>query len=237
MGRSLSITVVSARDLRNADEEEGGQSDPFVIICFDNKVTQELGRTETVENSQNPEWDHSFDVDITSHMEKAIEETEEEPKMITFCVYDGDASESEPLGVAGVSFADLVKNGKFQGEIPVFLGNGFLTVKIAMKKVKVNSMLKDDAALKIAGGVVGAAAVGALGVYLFKRYQKKKEKVVENEETEAKRTGIAYGANIDDDDDDDEDKGNMKRWWEMDDEDDEDDEENRWNAVDDDDEE
>lgn len=229
--------MVSARDLRNADADEGGESDPFVLVCFDNKVNEELARTTTANDTSNPEWNEEFDIDITTHIEKTIEETEEEPKMITFCVYDSDGeldAESEALGVGGVSFSELVKNGKFDGELPVFLGNGLITVSLALKKVKKNSMLKDNAALKIAGGVAGAAAVGALGYYLFNRYQKKKEKATEQEEeeTEGVRTGMAYGADVDDDDDDDEDKGNMKRWWEMDDEDDDDDDENRWGEDD-----
>lgn len=218
MGRSLAITVVSARELRNADAEEGGQSDPFVIVCFDNKVNQELGRTDTVEDSDCPEWNHSFEVDVTPHMEKAIEEDGEEPKMLTFCVYDGDAESSEPLGVSGISFSSLLKTGKYEGELPVFLGSGFITVSVSMKKVKKDSMLKSDAALKIAGGVAGAAAAAGLGYWLYNRYQKKKEKQEEAEEAEeaeedTPRTGFAYGANIDDDDDDEEDKENMKQWY------------------------
>lgn len=232
MGRSLTITVVSARDLRNADAEEGGESDPFVIVCFDNKTDQELGRTETASDTSNPEWDHTFEVDVTSHIEKTIEDTGKEPQMLTFCVYDGDEGSSEPLGVAGLSFSQLVKKGKVEDELPVFMGNGFVSVKVSMKKVKIGSMLKDDAAVKIAGGVAGAAALGVLGTYLYKRYQKKKEKIAEKEEEDIPRTGIAYGANIEDDDDDEEDRDTMRKWWEMDDEDEEDDEQNRWTTVD-----
>lgn len=233
MGRTLHIKVVSATGLRNADAEEGGESDPFVVVCFDNKVSQELCRTTTASDTSDPEWNEEFDIDITAPIEQAIAETEEEPKMLTFCVYDRDGeldAETEPLGVSGVSFSDLVKSGKFEGELPVFLGEGSITVELALKKVKKSSMLKDNAALKIAGGVVGTAAVGALGYYLFNRYQKKKEKKQEaaEEEGEEVRTGMAYGADVDSDSDDEDDKGNMKRWWEMEDEDDDDEDDNRW---------
>lgn len=228
MGRTLTVTVHSARDLRNTDVDEGGISDPFVLVCFDNKIDQELGRTPTVEDTVDPVWNHKFDVDITSHIQTAVDEGKEEPEMITFCVYDGDAGASEAIGVAGISFKDLVKQGKIEEqECPVFLGTGAVTVSVSLNKVKKSSMLTDNAAVKIAGGVAGAAAVGALGVYLYGRYQKKKEKAEEAEEDGA-RTGMAYGYHEDDDDDEEEDRGNIKKWWEMDDDDGED-EEDRWN--------
>lgn len=231
MGRSLSITVESARDLRNADADEGGESDPYVIICLDNNTEQELGRTETASDTSNPEWNYSFDVDVTSHIERAIEQTGKEPQMLTFCVYDGDEGSSEALGVAGISFGDLVKNGKYEGEIPVFMGNGFVTVKVSMKKVKIGSMLKDNTALKVAGGVAGVAALGALGTFIYQKYEKKKQKLNEDEGVEDTRTGFAYGANIDDDDDDEEERGTMKPWYEMEDADDDTEEDNRWTNL------
>lgn len=231
MGRNLKITVTSARNLRNADEDEGGESDPFVVICFDNNVSQELGRTEVAPDTANPEWNHECEVDVSSPIKDIVKETGEEPKMITFCVYDGDADASEPLGVAGINFAELVKSGKFEGELPVFQGSGYITVAVEMKKVKISSMLKENAALHIAGGVAGGAALGALGLYLFNRYEKKKQKLAEGEEDPA-RTGMAYGANVDDDDDEEEDKDNMKKWWEMDDEEEGDEDENKWSTVD-----
>lgn len=233
MGRTLSITVHSAKDLRNADADEGGISDPYVIVCFDNKVDQELGRTPTVENTVDPTWDYSFDVDITKHIQAAVDEGKEEPKMITFCVYDGDAGESEALGVAGLSFTDLVKKGSVcEEELKVFQGCGSITVSASLKKVTKSSMLTGDAAVKIAGGVAGAAAVGALGAYLYGRYQKKKTKA-EEAEGEDNRTGMAYGHYTDSDSEDEENKGNIKKWWQMDDaNDDDDDEDNRWNDDD-----
>eukprot|EP00177_Eucheuma_denticulatum_P000728 GFKZ01001309.1.p1 GENE.GFKZ01001309.1~~GFKZ01001309.1.p1 ORF type:complete len:239 (-),score=83.69 GFKZ01001309.1:379-1095(-) len=238
MGRTLKIWVESARDLYNADADEGGISDPYVIVCFDRKVDQELCRTAVVSETTCPEWNETFEVDITKHIETVVEETGEEPQMITFCVYDGDAGESEALGVAAVRFEELVKTGKVEGELEVVFGTGVIVAGVEMKKVRLGSMLKEDAALKIAGGVVGVAAVGVLGTYLYQRYQKKKEKLKDSEEdVEVVRTGIAYGADVDDDDDEEEEKGQFKKWWEMDDEEDDDDDENRWTGVDDDDEE
>ncbi|KAI0560996.1 hypothetical protein FGB62_95g098 [Gracilaria domingensis] len=232
----LSVTVHSARDLRNADEAEGGQSDPFVLICFDNKTDQELGRTPTVENSDSPTWDYEMEVDVAKHVQTAVDEGLEEPKMITFCVYDSDETESEPLGVAGVSFSELVKKGKIkEQELPVFLGEGSITVSLGLKKVKKNSMLTDDGMLKIAGGVAGVAALGLAGGYLYNRYQKKKERAEEMDGEEVvfgedgvKSTGLSYGYNEDSDDDDEEGKGQIKRWWQMEDENDDDDDDNRW---------
>lgn len=229
MGRTLNVTVHSARDLLNADEV--GETDAFVLICFDNKVEQELKRTETIQETTNPEWDESFEIDITSIMESTIEETGEEPKMLTFCVYDGDEGESEPLGVAGIDFSELVKTGKFEGDLEVFQGQGTIKVTVELKRVKIGSMLKESTALKVAGGVAGVAALGAVGAYLYKRYETKKEKLGDAEGDDA-NTGIAYGANVDDDDDDEEDRDAMKNWWEMDDEEEDDDDEQRWGEVD-----
>lgn len=231
MGRTLTVTVHSARDLANADADEGGQSDPYVIVCFDNKVDQELGRTPTVEDTSEPQWDHTFEVDITSHIQAAVDEGKEEPTMITFCVYDGDAGESEALGVAGIAFKELAQKGKIEGDLPVFMGSGTINVSVSMKKVKKDSMLTNDTLLKIGGGVAGAVAIGAIGGFLYKKHQKKKEQLAEAGEDDS-RVDMAYGY-IDDgdneDDEEDEDRGALKKWWEMDDEDEEnDDEENRW---------
>lgn len=231
MGRTLNISVNSARDLRNADEDEGGQSDPFVVVCFDKKVDQELCRTQVASDTSNPEWNETFEVDVTKHIKTVVDETGEEPEMITFCVYDGDVYSSEPLGVAAVRFEELVKKGKVGGDLEVMDGTGVVNAAVEMRKVKISSMLKDNAAVKIAGGVVGVAAVSALGAYLYKRYQTKKDKLAEQEGVEQPRTGIVYGANIDDEEDDEEDKDNLKKWWEMDDEDEEDEEENRWTGI------
>lgn len=229
MGRTLSITVHCARDLHNADADEGGISDPYVIVCFDNETDKELGRTPTVDNTVDPTWDHSFDVDITSHIEKLVEEGKDEPKMVTFCVYDGDAGESEVLGVAGLSFKDLCKKGNVEKEeLEVFLGTGVITVSAGLKKVSKSSMINSDAAVKIAGGVAGAAAIGALGAYLYGRQQKKKEKLDAGEE-EDKRTGMAYGFFEDSSSDEEEEKGQVKKWWQMDDAGEDEDEENVWN--------
>lgn len=229
MGRKLSITVRKATGLNNADADEGGISDPFVIVCFDNKVDQELGRTDPAPDTTDPVWNHTFDVDVSDHIKSAVEATGEEPKMITFCVYDHDAGEAEPLGVAGVAFGDLVKTGKWEGETPVYMGRGSVDVEVTMKKAKMTSMLKDNAAV-IGGGALGAAAVGGLGYYLFNRYKKKKTAEEENEveEGSARAGGMQYGYNVDDDDDDEEERDTMKKWWEMDDEDDDEEEENRW---------
>lgn len=240
MSRILTITVHSARDLRNADADEGGQSDPFVLVCFDNKTTQELGRTPTVPNCESPSWEHELQVDVAKHVRTAVEdEGLPEPNMITFCVYDADESDMEPLGVAGIAFSELVKKGSIkERELPVFLGQGFVTVSLKLKKVKKSSMLTNDAMLKIGGGVVGAAALGASAAYLFNRYQKKKDKLQEAEpegelegEFDRERTGLAFGYNEDSDDDDEENKGNIKKWWQMEDENEDDDDEERWGEA------
>lgn len=235
MGRTINITIHSARELMNADGDELGQTDAFVIVCFDGNVSQELGRTEIAPETSNPEWEHTFEVDVSKHIETIVEETGAEPEKLTFCLYDGDETSVDPLGYSGVDFSDLVKEGKFEGDLPIVQGSGIINVSVEMKKVRIGSMFKEDAALKIAGGVAGAAALGALGTYLFKRHEKKKQKIVEEEgevegEEDTVRTGLAYGANIDDDDDDEEDKDNLKKWWEMDDEAEDDEEENRWTS-------
>lgn len=217
----------------NADADEGGESDPFVVICFDANVNEEIARTETASDTSSPEWDQSFEVDITKHIENVVEETGEEPQKLTFCVFDGDVSEAQPLGMASLDFSDLVKAGKYEGSLSVDDGGeGSISVTVEMKKVKISSMLKDNAAVTIAGGVAGVAALSALGAYLYKRHENKKAKLEEREDVDDTRTGIAYGANIDDDDDDEEDKGNLKKWWQMDDEEEEDEDENRWSQLD-----
>lgn len=239
MGRTLTITIHSARDLLNADGDEYGETDAFVVACFDGDVSRELGRTEVAPETSSPEWEHTFDVDVTKHISTVVEETGSEPNKLTFCLFDGDETEVEPIGVAGVDFSDLVKAGKFDGDVPIVQGSGNISVTIDMKKVKKGSMLKDSTALKVAGGVAGTAALGAVGAYLFKRYEAKKEKLGEEAQGEdggedgedggdATRTGFAYGANIGQNDEEGEDGDDLKQWWEMDDEEDDDDEENRW---------
>lgn len=231
MGRTLNITIHSARELLNADGDELGQTDAFVVVCFDGDVNHELGRTEIAPETTNPEWEYTFEADVSKQIETIVEETGAEPEKLTFCLYDGDETQVEPLGIAGVDFSDLVKEGKFDGDLPIVQGSGIISVTVEMKKAKIGSMFKDSAALKIAGGVAGVAALGALGAYLYKRQEKKKAKISEAEGEENVRTGLEYGANVDDDDDDDEDKDNLKKWWEMDDEAEDDEPENRWEST------
>lgn len=264
MGRNLYISVKSARDLpARADEEPAyGQTNPFVVVCFDGTASRQLGRTEeSAESVEAPEWDHTFSVDVSAPIALIVSDTGEEPSNLSFVVFDrrlpppvdADADGEPdvdvpdmpvPLGVASLPFAELVKNGRFEGELPLKGTDipAYVSVAVDMKRVRIGSMLKEDAAVKIAGGVVGVAALGALGTYLYKRYEKKKDSAPVPEEgaeegaegaaPETVRTGIAYGANIDADDDDEEDRDNFKPWWEMDDEASDDDDDNRWTNID-----
>lgn len=249
MGRTLTITVRSGSDLTTADGEELAVGS-FVVVCFDGDVSRELGRTEVSSETSSPEWEHTFDAEVTPSIEAIVEETGSEPEKLTFCLYtsseedDVEVTQREPLGIAGVDFSDLLKAGGYDGELSLSRGeggSGSLSVSVQMKKVRIGSMLQENAALKIAGGVAGVAALGALGTYLYKKHQRKKDKLAEEqgegEEGATPRTGVEYGANILDEDDEEEGEegitpDGMKPWYEMDDEQDEDEEENRWGDVD-----
>lgn len=249
MTRKLTIKVNSAQGLSKGDCED--IADPFVVVCFDSNVSKQLGRTEVVQDNECPTWDHEFEVDVAEQIKELVESGRGEPKMITFCVYDGDVDSCQPLGVAGVSFKELLKKGHVEGDFPVFHGNGgTVNVSVSMKKVKKNSMFTDNGWIKVAGGVaVGTAAVGLLGAYLYNKNKEKKEKqgqlaAVQEEggnppegvdpaeveyapQCQAQTSGLPFGLHEHDDSDDDE---TFKPWWQMEDEDD--DEEEPWKLDD-----
>lgn len=231
MGRTLTFTIHSASNLTTSDGEELA-GEPFLIVCFDGEVSRELGRTEPASDMSNPEWEHTFDTDVTSQIETIVEETGSEPDRLTFCVYDGDETEREAIGQASLDLSDLLKSGGYEGDLELSGGNGTVNVAVEMRKARVSSMMTENAALKIAGGVAGAAALGALGTYLYKKHQKKKQQLEDDEGVDDTRTGVAYGApnfnDVDDDEEDEDIRKGVKPWYEMDDVQDDDDDEERW---------
>lgn len=194
MGRKIHVAIKSAKGLKNPDGG-GDIADPFVVICFDSKVSQELGRTKVVPNTQNPTWNYKEEIDVSSAIKKLVESGNGEPKMLTFCVYDADTDKARPLGIAGISFQELNKLGEKEGDFPVFYGTGSVNAHVKMKKKS------DKDWAKVAGGVaVGATALGIAGALLYNKDKKKKEG--ENGEGSSSKEDGKGKSNL------------LKKWWE-----------------------
>lgn len=218
-GRKLTVNIISAEGLANADGHYPGDvSDPFVICCFDGNISHELCRTKMIENSLNPVWDETFEIDISSEMSRQVGQGLPEPKYLTFFIYDGDVTTSQPLGSAGVLFKDLLRRGEMKGNFPIINGTGVLRLAVSMKRAKSSSMLSASTLAKVGGGVaVGAAAAGLVAAYLTRK-EKKKQKKMGHDRAYGGGWGsgpsINYGYHSGDSSSD---EGGFKPWWDMDD--------------------
>jgi len=109
----LRITIVCARDLRDADMF--GHSDPYVQCKVRGKL---LFQTDVIWDNPNPVWNHPpEDIEIV------------DPKDLKFDVYDKDLiGQGDFLGTAMLS-AQMCDAG-FEGELSLGVDNGFLAVKV-----------------------------------------------------------------------------------------------------------
>lgn len=114
---ALVVSVLGARDLRNADGLLG-KSDPFVVVKWRGV---DVGRTTTVPNDLNPTWAHeSFVVPLGRAAD--VEACKMEGVVLEATIFDhDDISASDRLGGVVVTAADVLRVAEEGGEVDLVL--------------------------------------------------------------------------------------------------------------------
>eukprot|EP00769_Ergobibamus_cyprinoides_P001852 gnl/Ergobibamus_cyprinoides/293.p2 GENE.gnl/Ergobibamus_cyprinoides/293~~gnl/Ergobibamus_cyprinoides/293.p2 ORF type:complete len:245 (+),score=78.35 gnl/Ergobibamus_cyprinoides/293:30-737(+) len=92
---TLNLTIVEARNLPVTDSDQGGSSDPYVVVSRQG-VKEDL-KTKRVENSLNPAFNHSFQVQNVNTAEA-----------VKFEIYDADdISADDCVGACAMTLAPV----------------------------------------------------------------------------------------------------------------------------------
>lgn len=124
---SLSVTVVSARGLRNADFLTNGQSDPYVIVKHEGMGKANEYKTPVIDNNLNPVWNHTIKISDWEFADK-----------LTFHCYDKDDwTPDDNLGVYEMTLLSLKQKHNFEEEVQLQSTGGgeasFLSIRICRK--------------------------------------------------------------------------------------------------------
>lgn len=182
MGVSLNVEILSA-------SEVGGVY-PFVVVCFDGDIDNEIYKTEATVGGQNATWNHSFQLDLTTNIKAIVAANRPEPSYLTFFLFDTGAQGVPSLGSAGVLLSTVRERGRAQGDFPIVNGTGTLRLVVTSEKTKAGRFglgggtgdpEEDDEkfghAAKVAGITAGVAALSAAGIgYAVHHNKKKKDK-------------------------------------------------------------
>lgn len=148
---------------------------PFVVVCFDNDLPNEVYKSAATNGGPTCTWNESFPLDLTTHVKNIVSDGKPEPTYLTFFVFDTGTPGVPSLGSAGVLLSTVRDAGIAKGDFPVVNGTGTLSLIVESEKYK--KWYQTDAA-KIAG-VAGAVGVGALAAGLtamaFNNKKKKKK--------------------------------------------------------------
>lgn len=183
MGVALNVQILSASDV--------GGVYPFVVVCFDGDVNNELYKTEATTGGHTATWNHTFELDLTTNIKALVAAGRPEPSYLTFFLFDTGTPGVPPLGSAGVLLATVRDKGRAQGDFPVVNGSGTLRLIVTSEKtnrgrfgfLSANAGSGDPAedddkfgnAAKIAGITAGVAALGAGIGYAVHHNKKKKQ--------------------------------------------------------------
>eukprot|EP00177_Eucheuma_denticulatum_P005915 GFKZ01010777.1.p1 GENE.GFKZ01010777.1~~GFKZ01010777.1.p1 ORF type:complete len:367 (+),score=84.66 GFKZ01010777.1:45-1145(+) len=183
MGISLTVQILSASDV--------GGVYPFVVVCFDGDVNNELYKTEAATGGHTTTWNHTFELDLTTNIKALVAAGRPEPTYLTFFLFDTGTPGVPSLGSAGVLLATVRDKGRAQGDFPVVNGTGTLRLVVTSEKtnrgrfgfLSSNAGSGDPAeddekfgnAAKIAGITAGVAALGAGIGYAVHHNKKKKQ--------------------------------------------------------------
>lgn len=153
----------------------GGIS-PFVVVCFDNNLEDEIYKSKVAVGGQTTTWNETFELDLTTQMKNAMANDRPEPTYLTFNVFDSGKSTMPSLGSAGVLLATVRAQGYAKGDFPLVNGDGklSLTVGPAPKPGWIHTPAAKKAG--IAAGAVGAVGVGALAIGLTRHLVNNKKK-------------------------------------------------------------
>lgn len=150
---------------------------PFVVVCFENDLTNEVYKSAAVNGGPTCTWDESFPLDLTSEVKNIVADGKPEPGYLTFFVFDSGTPGLPSLGSAGVLLSTVRDAGVAKGDFQIVNGKGSLSLVVEQDK---KSWYQTDAA-KIAG-VTGAVGVAGLAAGLTALAIKKKKKGSEDED-------------------------------------------------------
>lgn len=193
MGVVLNVQIISASDV--------GGVYPFVVVCFDGDIDNEIYKTEAAVGGQTATWNHSFQLDLTTNVKAITAANRPKPTYLTFFLFDTGTPGVPSLGSAGVLLSTVHERGRAQGDFPIVNGSGTLRLVVASEKTKAGRFgfgggtgdpEEDDekfgSAAKVAGITAGVAALSAAGIgYAVHHNKKKKEKEGEGENPEKKK--------------------------------------------------
>ena len=199
MGLVMKINIVSAAGV--------GGLYPFVVVCFDGDISNELYKTEATTGGKSAVWNHEHQLDLTANVKALVAAGKPEPTYLTFFVFDTGAPGVPALGSAGVLLETVRDKDKAQGDFPIVNGSGSLRIIVTADKTG-HGPSNWSTKKKIAGGV-GVAAVGAGLTALAVNHHKKKKK------KEAASRADGDESDSDDDGSADHAEGERKKrpWW------------------------
>ncbi|PXF47204.1 hypothetical protein BWQ96_02979 [Gracilariopsis chorda] len=150
---------------------------PFVVVCFDGNVAQELHKTAAVRMEGNKAtWNETFTIDLTTHMKNMAADGRGEPKYLTFFVFDTGAQDVPSLGSAGVLLDTVKEHGRAHGDFQMVNGTGSLSLAVLSEKADKEGFFQSDkgkTAAKVGGAAV-AIGLGALAVHKYRKHRKQK---------------------------------------------------------------
>ncbi|KAK9722912.1 hypothetical protein K7432_002347 [Basidiobolus ranarum] len=112
----LTITLGSGRAIKDMDIV-GGSSDPYIVFSVDRKDTK---RSRTQANSSSPNWDESFDFEVT-----------DEAQYLYIECYDEDSFKPDDLiGVAKVDLYRVMQQSPLSDWFQIRASNGSSTGEI-----------------------------------------------------------------------------------------------------------
>lgn len=194
MGLKVNVSVTSATGI--------GGVYPFVVVCFDGDLSNELFKTPAVTAAPTCTWNATFPLDLTTQIKAHIAAGNPEPKYLTFFIFDTGAPGVPSLGSAGVLLNTVHESGIAQGDFQVVNGSGTLALVVSnvkhIQEGEQQAWYKTNTAKIAAGTGVAAVAAGLGGLALHKFNKKKKEKNA-TPETEPLQSGTRELVESDDD--------------------------------------
>lgn len=164
---------------------------PFVVVCFDGDVNNEVHKSEAAVGGETCTWNSAFDLDLTVQIKNLVAAGHAEPTYLTFFLFDTGQTGIPSLGSAGVLLSTVQEHGIAQGDFPVVNGTGTINITVSSTKYKSDeeqSWYQTNTAKIAAGTGVAALAAGVAGL-TFNQIRKKKKKKTEEEDQQPLQGG------------------------------------------------
>lgn len=150
---------------------------PFVVVCFDGNVAEELHKTAAVRmESNSATWNETFTIDLTTHMKNLMADGRPEPRYLTFFVFDRGMPDVPSLGSAGVLLDTVKEHGRAHGDFQMVNGSGSLSLAVVSEKADKEGFFQSDkgkTAAKVGGAAV-ALGLSAFAVHKYRKHRKHK---------------------------------------------------------------